>query len=300
MTQKRSLAPLVIGFVILILVRVFGPIQPYITWTHTTTRIANAILIIAGSFLVSQAINKITVDRQLRRIAQTIVWIGALVLLFFAYHDQLIAFSISLGILAGVLTLIFQAPLLSIAAWVYIATSSAYRRGDRIRVGNLKGEVMSINPIRTEILEVGGEYVSADLPSGRIFTFPNSIVLREPVCNYTHEFDYMWADVFFHLGYGTDFEFFMSKINDLLEKRYKDFLPTVKDNFQDILRTHWIKAPYPGINFNLIADRGWMTMHVIFPVDPRLLAKETTDVTNEILKLFQKHKRKVEFPRGLN
>lgn len=299
MAKKSSILPLIVTTLLLLVIRFIGPIQPWVNWTVTTTRLSNASLIIIGAVLASDLITRFVADRKLRNLAHSVTWVGALILIFFAYHDKLIAVGISLGIIAAIFGFVFQAPLLSIAAYVYIKASNVYRRGDRIRVGELKGEVMSVSPIRTEILEVGGEYLSADLPSGRIFKFPNSVVLQQPVSNYTHELPYIWVDLPFHLGYTSDFDFIIKKIDAHLKKKLKKTMPDVQDHFDRIIRQHYIKVPFPGINYNLIADRGWMTLRVIFPVDPREQAKVTTDITKDILNILKKHKRKVRLPRGM-
>lgn len=298
MSKRGRFAPLVVTFFALLLIRVFGPIQPYFHWDVGTTRIANALLIIATAFLLSETVNRYVQNKQFEKLLHAVIWAGAIILFFFAYHDNLLAVGLSLGVIAVIAGFIFQSPLLSLVAWVYINSNNVYKRGDRIRVGDLKGEVMSISPIRTEILEVGGEYLNSDMPSGRIFKFPNSLVLQEPVCNYTNEFPYLWMNLNFHLTYETDWNFAKKGVEKILSKRLKGTLPHVKETFEKVTKEHRITAKYPGINFNLTPFQSWIEFQVIFPVNPREQATFSTHVAEDILEFFNKHPNKIKFPKG--
>jgi small-conductance mechanosensitive channel len=113
-------------------------------------------------------------DKTIRKIIHYLIFAGAAITIFFIFQENLVAVSISLGIIAVAFTLIFQSPILNSVGWVYVTLGRVYSEGDRIRVGNYKGDVVDIYPMRTKIFEIGGEFTAGDLPRGRIITLPNS------------------------------------------------------------------------------------------------------------------------------
>ena len=67
---------------------------------------------------------------------------------------------------------------------VVVVTLIVYRVGDRIRVGDVVGDVMDISLARTTVMEVG-EWVKADQYTGRVVTVANRVVWVNPVYNFT-------------------------------------------------------------------------------------------------------------------
>jgi small-conductance mechanosensitive channel len=78
----------------------------------------------------------------------------------------------ALGILGAGLAIASQELIGSLAAGLNIWLGNIYRVGDRIRVGDIVGDVMDISLARTTVMEVG-EWVKADQYTGRIVTVAN-------------------------------------------------------------------------------------------------------------------------------
>jgi len=299
MEKKGVLTTLVALFISLFILRAFGPTQPWFEWTVTTTRWANALLFISLCFIIYHLFSTIQDDR-IRSIIQNIFIVISTIMLFFVYQNQLTTVFIGLGILAAAGTLIFQAPLLSIVAWIYLTTTNVYRKGDRIRVGDVKGEVLSINPMRTEILEIGGEYVANDLTSGRVNTFPNSLILSQTVSNYTTEYPYLWVDIPFQLTYETDFDFVKKTMEQIARKHIKTYLADMEQQYKRFMRQHKTKGEFKPIAFNINPIQSWIEIRITIPLPPKKQTDLTTAITEDLLKAFNKNPNKVRFPKGRN
>jgi len=182
MKKNIFLYALVLFVLILIFLQIFGSLQQLFNWTTTITHIINSVFVIVAGLILGYLTSIIFKDAVIRKIIHYIIFVGAGVTIFFIFQENVIAVGISLGIIAVAFTFIFQAPILNLVGWVYITIGKVYREGDRIRVGNFKGDVVDINPMRTKIFEIGGEYTASDLPSGRIVTLPNSLLLSEKNC----------------------------------------------------------------------------------------------------------------------
>lgn len=296
MGKKRDiLIGLMSIFFTLLAFRVIGPEQPWFNWTITATRWANALLFIALSAIIYHLLGMFLKDRKLRNITQSIWLVAAGIGLFFVYQDQLLAALISVGVLAVIFTFLFQAPLLSIVAYLYILVGKVYKKGDRIRIGDIKGEVLDVNPLRTELLGIGGEYVASDLPSGRIFTYPNSLVLEEPVCNFTTEYPYVWVDIPLQLTYGTNFDYVRLKSEKIIRKHLKKELKEMKERYEGLLKRHRSEGEFLPIAYNIIPTWSWVEFRITFPVPPKQQSTLTTNITEDLIHDFESTK-KVKFP----
>src|SRR5206468_4172126 len=109
---------------------------------------------------------------------------------------------VSLGLLSLVLGFALQTPITSLIGWVYLIIRRPYSVGDRIKIGDAKGDVIDVSYLDTTLWEFGGPYLSTEHPSGRVIRFPNSQVLSQTVYNYSWPlFPYIWNEIKFYLAY---------------------------------------------------------------------------------------------------
>ena len=93
--------------------------------------------------------------------------------------------------------------ILSILGWWMKTASGAYRIGDRIRVGDWRGDVIDYGVLSTTLMEVDTE-APHGMRTGNIVTFPNALMLTEPVINETRVLDFEWREVNFTIPAGED------------------------------------------------------------------------------------------------
>ena len=135
-----------------------------------------------------------------------------LIFISFLFANWYAAF-VSLGLGSLVLGFALQTPISSFIGWVYIILRNPYRVGDRIQVDVFKGDVVEIGYLDTTLWEFGGDYMTSDLPTGRLIRFPNSLVLSGAVYNYSwNRFPYIWNEIPFHIAYESDFDYVAANI----------------------------------------------------------------------------------------
>lgn len=93
--------------------------------------------------------------------------------------------------------------ILSVLGWWMKTASGAYRIGDRIRVGDWRGDVIDYGVLSTTLMEVDTE-APHGMRTGNIVTFPNAIMLTEPVINETRVLDFEWREINFVVPLGED------------------------------------------------------------------------------------------------
>ncbi len=110
--------------------------------------------------------------------------------------------AVSLGLISLILGFALQTPISSLIGWLYIVIRAPYKVGDRIQIDEFTGDVVEIGYFDTTLWEFAGEYMSNDVPSGRLIRFPNSVVWTSGVYNYSWKnFPYIWNEIPFHIAY---------------------------------------------------------------------------------------------------
>jgi small-conductance mechanosensitive channel len=117
------------------------------------------------------------------------------------------SFITSLGLVGLGITWALQTPILCFTGWILINIKRYYRVGDRIRVNDIYGDVTQIDFLNTVVWEYGSTWFTAEQPSGRLITIPNSLVLQTSVFNYTRDFEYIWDEVAVSMSYESDLVF---------------------------------------------------------------------------------------------
>lgn len=99
-----------------------------------------------------------------------------------------------LGLLTAGLAIALQELIVSLAGWVFILWRRPFQLGDRIQIGEHRGDVIDIEMFQFTLLEIGN-WVDADQATGRIIHIPNGRVFSEAQANYGQAFQYIWNEI---------------------------------------------------------------------------------------------------------
>lgn len=223
----------------------------------------------------------------LLRVNKLMTLIFVLIVVVSFLFQNLYAVAASLGLLSLVLGFALQAPISSFIAWLYIIFKKPYQVGDRIQIDGYKGDVVEINYLDTTIEEFSGTYLSNDRLSGRVVHFPNSLILKAHVINYSGPFTpFIWNELVIQVAYTSDLKFVEACLSEAAEKDFKEKYPKrdLRENQSDV--------------FYRSNTYAWMEAVVSYPVEPT----DTTGRRNRILKyalpLLNAQPEKVQFPEG--
>jgi len=242
-----------------------------------------------------QRYNLIHLTRLLSIIAVTILVISFLFANWYAA-------AVSLGLISLIVGFALQTPISSFIGWIYIIIRNPYRIGDRIQIDTFKGDVIEIGYIDTTLWEFAGDYLTNDLPSGRLIRFPNSLVLQSAVFNYSWQnFKFIWNEIPFHVAYESDLglaekiikEVTSAELGPEMGNRITDLKEMIKDFPIDEVE---IKE-YPYVSFRINANT-WVEVTVTYLVPPRKAATIRTNIIRKILAEFNKAHDKVLFPNS--
>jgi small-conductance mechanosensitive channel len=131
------------------------------------------------------------------RVRKFLVLSGYVAIVLFVlilFEDRLGRLSFAIGVAGAGVAVALQDVLASVAGAFSIGFSKLYTMGDRVQIGDIRGDVIDIGLLRTTLMEIG-TWVSRDLYSGRIVQIPNSIVLKGTVFNYSQGFGFIWDEI---------------------------------------------------------------------------------------------------------
>lgn len=99
-----------------------------------------------------------------------------------------------LGLLTAGLAIALKDLVSNLAGWLFILARQPFSVGDRIQIGEHRGDVVDLRVFQFTLLEIGN-WVHADQSTGRIIHVPNAYVFTHPVANDTAEFEYVWHEL---------------------------------------------------------------------------------------------------------
>src|SRR5438270_10772938 len=107
-----------------------------------------------------------------------------------------------------------QRVITAVAGYFVILRGKTFNVGDRIMMGGVRGDVIDLSFMQTQIMEMGqSPKEQGDAPSmwiksrqftGRIVTVTNDKVFDEPVYNYSRDFPYIWDEINLPVRYQDD------------------------------------------------------------------------------------------------
>ena len=150
--------------------------------------------------------------------------------------------AIYVPIIAIALALALQKYIASFFAFFVITFSKIYDLGDRIRIGNTKGDVRHIGLLHTTLEEVGEDEKLGGELTGRLLYVPNLIILDQPVLNYSKDYstgleaissDYMFDEVRIPLTTDSNVEKASHLLESILKSQDEIYVKQAGQVFQD-------------------------------------------------------------------
>lgn len=121
------------------------------------------------------------------------------------------------GLIGAGVAFALQKFIIAIAGYIVILRGKTFSIGDRIIIGGVRGEVISLDFFQTTVLEMGqppsvesetdpAMWVLARQYTGRIVIVTNGVIFDQPVFNYSRDFPFLWEEVHVGVGYNDKYE----------------------------------------------------------------------------------------------
>jgi len=195
-------------------------------------------------------------------------------------------FAVFIGILGAGIAFASQEVIGSVSGYLNIVTGNLYHIGDRVRIGDVVGDVMDITLLRTTLMEIG-EWVKADQYTGRIVSVANRTVFAAPVFNYTQRFPYLWDEITIPVTYESNWR----GAGDLMLEHGRQYSSSLLAEAEADLRQ--MKEHYPleetvvEPTLYLVMTDNWIELTLRYVVEARRRRLVKAELHRELLEHFE-------------
>jgi small-conductance mechanosensitive channel len=195
-------------------------------------------------------------------------------------------FTVAMGILGAGIAFASQEVIGSFAGYLNIVTGNIYHIGDRVRIGDVTGDVLDISILRTTVMEIG-EWVQADQYSGRVVTVANRVVFSDPVFNYTQHWQYLWDEIMIPVTYESDWQRAGEIMLERARKYTSHFHEQAEAELAEMIKVYPVQATTVEPTLYIIMTDNWIEITLRYVVEPRERRQVKAQLHHELLQHFQ-------------
>lgn len=155
------------------------------------------------------------VNRQISNYIVTLAGIAVIIPLWIDWFQSVFAV---ISVIAVAIVILTREMLVNILAHAVIVWRALFSVGDRVQIQDYIGDVVQIGPMYITLAEIGQKENDGD-PTGRIIKLPNSLVLTNPIANFTRGLAVIWSEIRVEIEIGSDWKTARS-ILDQIGRKY--------------------------------------------------------------------------------
>lgn len=214
------------------------------------------------------------------------------------WFDDPTRLTTGLGLVTAGLAFALQKVVTSFAGYIIIMRGNTFGVGERITMGGIRGDVISLGYIQTTIMEMGQPpsvqnanpemWIRGRQFTGRIVTVTNDKIFENPVYNYTRDFSFLWEEMSFPIKYTQQ----RKKVEEILmqsvKKHTEKYLQMSSDQREMLERKYAIQLDdmIPRVFYRLTDN--WLEMSVRFIVPEHGIRNVKDAISREVLDHFDR------------
>lgn len=195
-------------------------------------------------------------------------------------------FAVFMGILGAGIAFASQEVIGSFAGYLNIVTGNLYHIGDRVRIGEVVGDVLDITLLRTTLMEIG-EWVKADQYTGRIVSVANRMVFASPVLNYTQHWPYLWDEITIPITYDSDWRHAGQLMLDHGQEYSAHLVPDADAGLQSMAERYPVHDTTTEPELYVVMTDNWIEMTLRYVVQARERRAVQGQLHRELLQRFE-------------
>ena len=239
-------------------------------------------------FLVYRRTSDVAVKYHWSKVSAYIVFGASVFIIGSIWLQGFRSISTYLGIVSAGLAIALQAPLTNLAGWIFIMWRRPFAVGDRIQVGELRGDVIDQTIFIFSVLEIGN-WVDAEQSTGRVVHVPNGKVFTDPVSNYEEGFKYIWNELGVRVTFDSDWEKAKSLLTEIAKRHDKELSEAAQEEIRLTAGKMMIYlSKLTPIVYTAVREWG-VSLTVRYLCDPRNRRGSEQEIWEDILREFQKH-----------
>jgi small-conductance mechanosensitive channel len=202
-----------------------------------------------------------------------------------------------LGFVSAGLAFALQKVVTSVAGYFVILRGGAFGIGDRIVMGNVRGDVIALGFTRTTVMEIGqspGErhddpsvWVRSRQYTGRIVTVTNDKIFDAAVFNYSRDFPYIWEEMTIPVSFKDDRRRAEEIMLEVAERHTVEIGEMSREALERMRGRYYVHVTdlRPRV-FMRITDN-WVELSVRFMAPDRGVREMKDRMSREILEAFE-------------
>lgn len=259
------------------------------------SKIFYTILAIVAFWLIHRLVlavllrnREVQVQYRIRKTVTYIVYPLAFVVIGNIWFPGFQAVSTYLGLLSAGLAIALQTPLVNLAGWAFILWRHPLKVGDRIQIGNDRGDVIDQRIFMFSLMEIGN-WVDADQSTGRVIHIPNGKIFTEVLANYSQGFHYIWNEIPVLVTFESDWRKAKQLLDEIAQGHGASLSESAASKLREAAKKFMIfyKKLTPMV-YTTVKDCGVM-LTIRYLCDPRKRRGSEQELWESILDAFAAH-----------
>jgi len=197
-------------------------------------------------------------------------------------------FTTYFGLLSAGLAIALKDVIESMVGWAFILWRNLFTVGDRIQIGDYKGDIVDIRLFKFTILEIGN-WVDADQSTGRLMDIPNNMVFTHVLANYSKGFEFIWNEIPILVTFESDWKKAKSILNEIVNKKVDHLSASAEEKIKSANKKFLISyQKFSPTVYTSIKDSGVM-LTLRYLIEPRKRRNSEQSIMEEILSEFSKY-----------
>jgi small-conductance mechanosensitive channel len=198
------------------------------------------------------------------------------------------------GLITAGIAVALQRVITSFAAYLIILRGRVFTVGDRITMGGVRGDVVTLGFMQTTVMEMGeppaeqtdppAVWVAARQYTGRVVRVTNDRIFDAPVYNYTREFPYLWEEIHIPIKYDADRKRVEEILRDVARRHTAEIATRASTALEELRRRVFLPddvSTDPAVYLRLTDN--WIELSVRFIAPQRGVRRLKDAMSRDIL-----------------
>jgi len=190
-----------------------------------------------------------------------------------------------LGLLSAGLAIALKDPVSDFAGWIFLIWRKPFDVGDRIQIGDVKGDVIDVRIFKFTLLEIGN-WVHADQSTGRVIHIANHKIFTDSLANYTSDFEFIWNEIQVLITFESNWKKTKKILQEIADKHLEDSVKHAESQVKQAAKSYLIYYQHlTPIIYTDVKESG-VNLTIRHLSNPRKRRGLTQNIWEEILDRF--------------
>ncbi len=192
------------------------------------------------------------------------------------------------GLLSAGLAVAMKDLLVNMAGWLFIMWKRPFEVGDRVQIGEQKGDVVDQRLFMFTLLEIGN-WVDAEQSTGRIIHIPNGRIFSETLASYSKGFEYIWNEIPVLITFESDWKEAKQILVNISKEKGTQLTKSAENKVRNASKRFMIfYNNLTPIVYTSVKENGVM-LTIRYLTEPRKRRNTEQEIWEEVLTKFSVH-----------